>query len=345
MKLLRLALLPFSIVYGSVLWIRNKLYDWGILPSKKVDIKTIIVGNLALGGTGKTPFIEYLIHLFPQRHIGVLSRGYGRKTTGTVFAEPHSTAEEIGDEPLQLVRKFPEITLCVESNRLKGIDAIKAQNPEIEFIILDDALQHRRLQGGFNVLLTTYQKPFFRDYYIPTGSLRDHKVRANHADVIVVTKSPANISNSERHRIESKIQYLKKPVFFSGIEYGKYESLSASKKLDSYTRYAAVSGIANPSLFIEKVSSEFILEKHFEFPDHHAFTERNIQEFRDFIGNFAGENVAFLTTEKDAMRLIKYEKELRSSGLHFFYLPLKVALGEKQSGLERLLRNYIHGTR
>lgn len=345
MKLLRLALLPFSVLYGSVLWLRNKLYDWKILPSRKAQIKTIVVGNLALGGTGKTPFIEYLIELFPQRHIAVLSRGYGRKTAGTVFAEPQSTAEDIGDEPLQIIRKFPEITLCVESDRLKGIDAIKAQNPDVEFIILDDAFQHRRLQGGFNILLTTFQKPFYRDYYIPSGTLRDHKVRARHADIVVVTKAPVETKEPKAQRIKSKLQYLKKPIFFSHLNYGKYMSLSAADSPENYDAYAAVTGIANPELFIGRLSREFSLEKHFKFPDHHSFNRQNLQEFREFIGNFAGGKLAFLTTEKDAMRLLKFEKELRDLDLHFFYLPVQVVFEEGKSEMERLLRNYIHGTR
>jgi len=345
MKLLRLVLLPISVLYGSVLWLRNKLYDWKILPSQKVEIKTIVVGNLALGGTGKTPLIEYLIKLFPQRHIAVLTRGYGRKTKGTIFAEPHSTAEDIGDEPLQIIRKFPEITLCVESDRLKGIEAIKAQNPDVEFVILDDAFQHRRLQGGFNILLTTFQKPFFKDYYIPSGTLRDHKVRARHTNVVIVTKSPEEMNESETKRIQSKLQYLKKPVFFSHLNYGEYKSLSAAHKVETYDAYATVTGIANSELFIERISRDFRLKKHFKFPDHHAFSHENLQEFREFIGNFAGGKLAFLTTEKDAMRILKFEKELRDSDLHFFYLPVQVVFNKGKSDIERLLRNYIHGTR
>jgi len=345
MKLLRLALLPFSVVYGCILWLRNKLYNWSVLPSHKVDVKTIVVGNLALGGTGKTPFIEYLINLFPQRHIAVLSRGYGRKTQGTVFAEVDSTAEEIGDEPLQIIKKFPEITLCVESDRLKGIRAIKAQNPDVEFIILDDALQHRTLNGGMKILLTTFQKPFFRDYYIPSGTLRDHKIRARDADVILVTKTPDSADEKSKNAIESRLNYLKKPVFFSQLDYGTYQSLSAQKSISEYSHYAAVTGIANPELFIENISRSHSLEKHFRYADHHAFTPSDLEEFRDFIGNFAAGSVAFITTEKDAMRLLNFEQDLKKSGLHFFYLPIQVTFKEKKADIETLLRNYINGTR
>jgi len=345
MKLLRLALLPFSVVYGCILWLRNKLYDWGILKSHKVEIKTIVVGNLALGGTGKTPFIEYLITLFPQRHIAVLSRGYGRKTRGTVFGEVDSTAEDIGDEPLQIIKKFPEITLCVESNRLKGIRAIKAQNPDVEFIILDDALQHRKLIGGMKILLTTYQKPFFSDHYIPSGTLRDHKIRARDADLIIVTKTPDSAYEKSKNAIGSKLNYLKKPVFFSQLDYGNYQSVSAQKSISEYSHYAAVTGIANPELFLEKVSQDHSLEKQFRYPDHHAFKHSDLKDFQDFIGNFAAGTVAFLTTEKDAMRLLNFEHDLKKSGLHFFYLPVQVKFKEKKADIEILLRNYINGTR
>jgi len=344
MKLLRLVLLPISVLYGSVLWLRNKLYDWGLMISRKAEIKTIVVGNLALGGTGKTPFIEYLINLFPQRHIAVLSRGYGRKTIGTVFAEPHSTAEDIGDEPLQIIKKFPEIILCVESNRLRGIEAITAQNPNVEFIILDDAFQHRKLQGGLNILLTTFQKPFYKDYYIPSGTLRDHKVRARHADVVIVTKTPEQSIESDAQPIKSELQYLRKPIFFSSLNYGEYQPMSGNlMKLENYDGYAAVTGIANPELFIERISEDYSLEKHFKFPDHHSFNRQNFQDFRDFIGNFAGGKLAFITTEKDAMRLLKFEDELRD--FDFFYLPVQVKFQKGKSDIERLLRNYIHGTR
>jgi len=345
MKVLRLAFLPVSVVYGVILWLRNKLYDWGFFSSQEVDIKTIVVGNLALGGTGKTPFIEYLIDLFPQRHIAVLSRGYGRKTTGTVFAEMDSKAEEIGDEPLQIIKNHPEITLCVESNRLKGIQAIKAQNPDVQFIILDDAFQHRRLKGGMNILLTTYQKPFFRDYYLPSGTLRDHKTRARDADLIIVTKTPDSADEAKKNKISSRLNYLKKPVFHSYLSYGTFQPLTAEKSMNEYSHYAAVTGIANPELFIKKISAEHSLEKHFRYPDHYSFNQSSLKEFQDFIGNFAAGSVAFLTTEKDAMRLLKFKRDLKKLGLHFFYLPIEVEFIEKKADIEILLRNYINGTR
>lgn len=345
MKLLRLALLPFSVIYGFILWLRNKLYDWDILSSQEVDIKTIVVGNLALGGTGKTPFIEYLINLFPQRHIAVLSRGYGRKTKGTLFAEPNLTADEIGDEPLQIIKKHPEITLCVERDRLKGIEAIKAQNPDVEFIILDDAFQHRRLKGGMNILLTTFQKPFFRDYYIPSGTLRDHKVRARDANLIVLSKTPLSAEPAQVKAIQSNLKYLKKPVYFSHLKYGEYQTLNSTKALGQYEYFAAVTGIANPELFIDRIKKDFSLEKHFKFPDHYTFNRSTLDVFQDFIGNFGPGKVALITTEKDAMRLMKFEREMASLGLHFFYLPVEVEFKEKKSEIELLLRNYINGTR
>ncbi|HKL04098.1 MAG TPA: tetraacyldisaccharide 4'-kinase, partial [Cryomorphaceae bacterium] len=219
MKKIRLIFLPFSWIYALIVWLRNKLYDWGVFQSSRVSVKTIVIGNLALGGTGKTPHIEYVLKLLNDQNIAVLSRGYGRKTKGTVFANSDATAETVGDEPLQIALKFPHIPVVVDEDRLRGIESIRQKFPQTQAIVLDDALQHRKLKGGLNILLTTFSNPFFRDRYLPAGNLRDHKIRARQSDAILVTKCPINISESTIQSFNKRLLPYAKPVNYNRVKY------------------------------------------------------------------------------------------------------------------------------
>ena len=298
MQLLRKILWPVSLLYGTGVYLRNWAYDIGIFSSESFATPTICVGNLSLGGTGKTPMIEWLIrHLKQDKKVAVLSRGYRRKTTGFQLANTGSTAMDIGDEPMQIYRKFPSINMAVDGDRRRGIRKLEDQvNPDL--ILLDDAFQHRRVQPTFSILLTTYELLFTNDWFLPVGSLRDSRNQAKRADVIIVTKSPPDLNDDRMRHIKEKLQTSStQDVLFCKLEYsdkvyGTFgeKSLSDLSSLDT----RLVTGIANPGPLKEFISKQGLEVSHKQFADHHNFSKRDLSllENEDFV----------LTTEKDFVR-------------------------------------------
>ena len=296
---LRYTLFPFSLLYAAGVAIRNFCYDVGYFASLSYDTPTLCIGNLSVGGTGKTPMIEYLIRLLAERKIAVLSRGYKRKSKGFVLADAHCTVTDLGDEPFQLYRKFPQITVAVDADRRRGITQLeKRVQPEV--ILLDDAFQHRRVTPTYALLLTTYDRLFVDDWYLPTGTLRDAKREAKRANMIVVTKCPGVLSEVERQAIIQRLN--PKPyqiVLFSYLSYGAIRrgdtgeniTLSALQK----TKVALVTGIATPEPLVRYLTNKDIEFQHFEYPDHHPFTAQDLKRFQHFAW--------VLTTEKDYVRL------------------------------------------
>ncbi len=298
LQFLRKIAFPFSLIYALVVFIRNRMFDMGLFKSKSFETPTICIGNLSVGGTGKTPMIEYLIRLLENRLIAVLSRGYKRKSKGFQLANPDSSVEDLGDEPFQLYRKFPDIAVAVDTDRQNGIQKLEANiNPEV--ILLDDAFQHRRVQPNFSILLTAYHNLFVNDWYLPTGDLRDSKSEAKRADVIIVTKCPSGILQEEKDKIVSSIK--PKPhqeVLFSTLTYAE----SVSNSIDQIalntlkgTHFALVTGIASAEPLVSHLKNQGLKFDHFEFGDHHFFSDEEIQKFANF--QFV------LTTEKDYVRL------------------------------------------
>lgn len=343
MNKIRLLLLPFSLIYGWILWLRNKAFEWGLLKSESPKIKTITVGNLSLGGTGKTPHLSYLLHLLSQKKIAVLSRGYGRETTGTLEVTWNSDVRDVGDEPLQIASNFPNRTVYVDENRMRGIDQIKANHPEIEAVLLDDAMQHRKLISGFNILLTTWDEPFFKDYYLPAGNLRDHKIRAHDADIIVLTKCPQNLSESEMNAVALKLNKYSPNIFFDRIDYQDCIPLNQieNSALNPNQKILLVSGIAKPQFLVEKVKEQYDLVEHFEYRDHYGFKAQDIQRIRNFIGRFAPGEIAVITTEKDAMRLRPLTKDIPHDELPIFYWQIGIAFEKDKNEFDKLITNYV----
>ncbi|HEX8547877.1 MAG TPA: tetraacyldisaccharide 4'-kinase, partial [Cytophagaceae bacterium] len=253
MKILLFYLLyPFSFLYKTVTSIRNHLYDIGHFRSFSFQIKTISVGNLTVGGTGKTPHIEYIINLLKaDRNICTLSRGYGRKTTGIVFGDNNSTATSIGDEPMQYLLKYsPQTSVVVGEERALAIPTIIHELPKTDLILLDDAFQHRPVKPGLNILLCDFNKPFYSDHLMPTGRLRESRSGAKRADVVLVSKCPDSLSDNEMRVIKSKIlPYIQKDVdiFFTGVTYKEPVPIFRQHKISNHA--IAISGIANPALF------------------------------------------------------------------------------------------------
>ncbi|WP_420321835.1 tetraacyldisaccharide 4'-kinase [Flagellimonas sp.] len=298
LQLLRKIAFPFSLIYALVVFTRNRLYDIGLFKSKTYETPTICIGNLSVGGTGKTPMIEYLVRMLKGQNIAVLSRGYKRKSKGFMLAGPESTVEDVGDEPYQLYRKFPRITVAVDTDRQNGIEKLES-NVKPDVILLDDAFQHRRVNPKFSILLTAYDNLFVDDWYLPTGDLRDHKREVKRANLIVVTKCPAGLSDEEKAGISSKID--PKPhqkVLFSTLVYAeKFKNNAEEIELKAlhHKHIALVTGIASPKPLVAHLKKLGLQFEHFEYPDHHFFSDNEIHHFANF------ETV--LTTEKDFVRL------------------------------------------
>lgn len=324
LKSFRLLLLPFSILYGAIVYLRNWMYDKSILKSTRFGIPVICVGNLSVGGTGKSPMVEYLVmHLKDKWKVATVSRGYKRKTKGYALASASSTAIDIGDEPMQFYRKFPDVPIAVGEERLVAIPQLLHDHPDTQVIILDDAFQHRAIQAGFNILLTEYANLFTRDFFLPTGDLRDQWSSFKRADVIVVTKCPRHLDEEERTSIIREIRPLpEQQVFFTTIVYGSPYHITRRNFtfIDENTEVLLITGIANPRPLKDFLESRVHMYTMMHYGDHHIFT---IDDWKDIVKKFEkieGKKM-LLTTEKDAMRLLKFEAEI--GDLPLYVIPIE----------------------
>lgn len=333
MRLFDPVLYPFSLLYDGLTRLRNRMFDLGMKKSIEFEIPTVVVGNLSLGGTGKTPMVEFLIRqLKNQYQIATLSRGYGRKTKGFFLAKEGLTARDIGDEPFQLFQKFgSEVAVAVGEERILAIPQILTERPETELILLDDAYQHRYVKGDVNILLTTYQKPFFKDKVLPLGTLREHRKGAGRADVIIVTKCPKDLDEAVKSGFEQALHHYTRgicPVIFAGLQYGEAYSLF---NLDPPTGSQAIllSGIANNQVLKEEVKSKYTLLDTLEFPDHHKYREKDWQRLVAVYEKHRDRQPVVITTEKDAVKL-KDEKFLNYWGeIPIFALPVEMSFNQK----------------
>lgn len=332
---------PFGIIYGIVVKIRNIFYDKGWFKSETPPVHSICVGNLSVGGTGKTPMIEYLIELFLKegRSIAVLSRGYKRKTKGFLELGSNLSAIDTGDEPFQISKKFEEVKVFVDENRVEGVKLILELYPQTDLILLDDAFQHRSINAGLNILLTEFDQLYIDDYYLPAGYLRDHKSRADQAQVVLVTKCPLDLNDETKRSITFKLNLRSnQQVYFTDLEYNSLRSLfdsNISDQFDSFN-YLAITGIANPKPFIEYLVRTFDVLDHIAYPDHYSFKNSDISEWLKILSN--QENPAIITTEKDAVRLLTYKKELK--GIMVFYVPIKIKFQEREQDFKLLVEGF-----
>lgn len=332
LRILRKLLWPLGLLYGMITSVRNFLYDRGILKSYSFEVPIIAVGNLSVGGTGKSPMVEYLIRMLQSDYkIATLSRGYRRKSTGFVLADASSTADILGDEPFQFHRKFPNVSVAVDADRKRGIEnLLKTVNPDI--IILDDAFQHRRVKAGFYILLTSYDNIYPDDMMLPAGNLREPAWGADRADLIVVTKCPSNLSESEKQKIIGKLGPKKnQSVFFSSIAYDeKLTNGESSILVDEIRkkRKTLVAGIAKPLPFFDFLRTEG--DTVLEFPDHHDFTDGDIAKI-----SAAANDFPVVTTEKDFVRLTGHLPRHQ-----LYYLPIRTDI-ENGSGFDKIVQNYV----
>lgn len=325
----KILLLPFSLLYGLGVSGRDFFYRTGLLKSVKFNIPLISVGNLSVGGAGKTPHIEYLVRLLHDYlNVATLSRGYGRKTQGYLTVQPDATAEQVGDEPLQFKRKFPDLTVTVAESRAFAIPRLLSEAPDTQVILLDDAFQHRSVTPGLNILLTEYSHPFTKDWLLPSGRLREWRSSYKRADLIAVTKCPKVLSEAERTRMTQEIKpFPHQRVFFSYYDYGQPYFIFNQKLVANLAedwQVVVICAIARTDYLVEYVREKVDNVTLLEFEDHHYFNEDDMQELKRSFDQLPGQKKIILTTEKDAMRLELHYKFLKDNQLPVFALPVQV---------------------
>jgi tetraacyldisaccharide 4'-kinase len=347
---------PFSALYGCILAIRNWLYDNNLFKSVQPKTFTLCVGNLTVGGTGKTPMIEFLIkwqransgltaapygNAHTQYALATVSRGYGRQTRGFRLATPSDTAATIGDEPLQLYRKFSDfVRVCVGERRVIAVQQLEERFPETQRILLDDAFQHRAVRAHLNVLLMDFNRPFYNDYPFPAGRLRERRQGARRADAIIVTKSPLTLSVAEQQHITEEInRYARSntPVFFAGLRYAQPvafgDGISGQPE-----RVRLVTGLASAGPLEQYVREQFTLVEHRPFADHYAYTRADILKLINELQ--PGESI--LTTEKDWVKMAALLTPAEQNTLPFFYLPIAVQfLPGSASAFDQFLQRHV----
>ncbi len=337
---LRKILYPFSVVYGAVTDVRNSLYNQGILKSHRFDIPIIVVGNLSVGGTGKSPQIEYLIRLLKDDYkVAVLSRGYKRASKGFIVADSKASAERIGDEPMQFYKKFGgEVIVAVDADRVNGIQNLRDQY-KVDVILLDDAYQHRRVDAGFNILLTPYDSLYTEDRMLPTGDLREKATGAVRAQVIVITKCPDSLSEKEQFELAKKLNAeVDQTVFFSKIAYDNRvisaQDEIAVSDLSSY-EFLLVTGIANTQSLTQYLNDLDLRFKHISFRDHHHFSQQDHARIHAEFEALKSDKKLILTTEKDYVRAFSGQASV-------YYLPIKTAFIAHGSDFDRLVKKVLN---
>lgn len=351
-----LVLYPISKLYGLGMAVRSKMFEYGVLKQQEFDIPVVVVGNIAMGGTGKTPHVEYIVEsLMGKYNIGVLSRGYKRATSGFVLATPQSRPEDIGDESYQIYRKFgPDITVAVCENRVNGIKRMLEINPAINMIILDDAFQHRYVRSSVSIVLTEYNRPIFNDKILPYGRLREPKSALNRAEIVVVTKCPPGMNPMEYRIFTEKLNLFPyQKLYFSRFNYGhlvpifpsEVETTPSISSLGPDTSLLVVTGVANPKPFSRYLRRHKAKIKLRRFPDHHNFTSSDMESIERQFEQLPGKQKYIITTEKDAVRLLNnpyFPHNLKKS---IFYIPIKVEFihqgGEPDFtvGIEKTIRD------
>ncbi len=345
LKSLRIFLFPFSLIYGLIVIIRNYLYDKNIIKSVSFNLPVIAVGNLIVGGTGKSPMVEYLIRLLKGKYnVATISRGYKRKTKGYALAHFETTALEIGDEPMQFHAKFPDVAVAVGEARIEAIPQLLQDRPDTQVILLDDAFQHRTITPGFNILLTECNNLFTRDFFLPTGDLRDQRSSYKRANVIVVTKCDAYMTLDEKATVINEIKPLPhQQLFFTAILYNEpYHILTKEKRnITVFDEVLLVTGIANTQPLKSYIVNQAKTYEELAYSNHHIFTIDDLKDIRKRFNEMAADNKMIVTTEKDAVRLIKFQTELLDIPVYVLPVQHRFLFGDAMN-FEGLVTNFIN---
>jgi tetraacyldisaccharide 4'-kinase len=343
MTFLRLLLWPFSLLYGGIMLVRNMLYDTGWFQSKRFGMPVIAVGNLTVGGTGKTPHVEYLLRLLRPQKTAVLSRGYKRSTKGFVLADASATAATLGDEPFQYHLDFPEVTVAVSESRVAGMEKLLSGQPDLEVTVLDDAMQHRPIKPSLLIMLTDYNRPFYKDLVLPAGLLREPRKGAARADVIVVSKCPGNMSASEKDAVLRQIHRYSRPgvpMFFTSFRYGDPVALGASKQLSK--RIVLLTGIANAKPLVNHLQAhQFEILQHLEYADHYHYTAQDLYKLQEMLAGEQAGSVSVVTTRKDAVKLMDASLQSFTQQLPIFYIPIEVDFLSDRAEFDALIRQHV----
>ncbi len=346
MKSFRLLLFPFSLVYGLGVMARNLAFDLGIMKSTEFDLPIISVGNLSVGGSGKSPMTEYLVRLLKDKYkLSTLSRGYGRRSKGFRFVDRTSLSTEAGDEPLQFKRKFNDITVAVCENRVEGIKKLQADH---QLVILDDAYQHRSLRPGLSILLFDYNGISDFKMLLPAGDLREPVWEKDRADILVITKTPPGLDQADRQEILSLIKPRnQQEIFYSYLEYGDLRAINNEAgdrtllSLKVSTKIILITGIANPEPLLSEIGGYTQLITHHRYSDHHNFTKKNISKLVQTFNALDTDDKLIITTEKDAQRLGSAEAKELLKGLPVYYLPVEAEIHEPEKArFNKLIEKY-----
>lgn len=346
-RLAQFLLAPFSLLYGAGIWLREWMYRQGLLKSIAFSLPIISVGNLSVGGSGKTPHIEYLIRLLRDYlEVATLSRGYRRKTHGFLEVAPRMNAEQVGDEPLQFKRKFPDIMVTVAENRVDAVPQIVGARPDIELILLDDAFQHRAIQPGMQILLTEYERPFTRDWLLPSGRLREWRKGYRRADIIIVSKCPPDLSAEQAGALRREIAPLpQQQVYFSYYEYqAPYYLFDGRYRLNWHPELEVllISAIAGTDYLKQYLQDKIAGIHSLEYADHHFFTKYDMANLDRGFRELESKQKIILTTEKDATRLLLHQDFLKAQRLPIFVLPIEVRfLFDEGAAFDARIREFL----
>lgn len=351
-KVQHILLFPFALIYGLVIRIRNYLFDTGIIKATFFNMPVITIGNITVGGTGKTPHVEYLIRMLKKEYnIAVLSRGYKRKTRSFNIVETGSDVNTSGDEPLQIKQKHSDITVAVDRNRVNGVNEILSHEPGTDIIILDDAYQHRYIEPGLSILLIDYNRLITSDYLLPAGRLREHRSSVKRADIVLITKSPTGLSAIDMRLIYKKIPL--RPVqhlYFTGMSYeepayifnGEKQAPVMNRISEELNNVLLITGIAEPGPLIRYLSEYELNITHLRYPDHHLYTSRDYKNITDSYLSLPEGRRCIITTEKDAIRLRDGISEQDSPDERLFYLRINVEfLNNDADEFNKLILNYV----
>lgn len=345
-------LYPVSLIYGLITGFRNLLYDYGIIPSREFRFPVICVGNITVGGTGKTPHTEYLVELLRKSFkVATLSRGYKRKTKDFRIASSSALVREIGDEPIQIFRNFPDVIVTVDRNRVNGVKRIMKEYPEAEVIILDDGFQHRKLKPGFSILLSDFERPFIRDHMMPYGNLRENKANMRRADIILITKSPEDLSAIQRRLIVKEInKSAKQNLYFTSVCYKAPLAVFENHNVNSRSDISEgpgcgivlITGIANPKPLKEHLQKSYQEITHLTYSDHHSFNENDLLNISSAFINLKSPVRYLFTTEKDAVRLREFTNIAEPVRSAFYYIPIGIQfLNEDKEEFDNLVIDYV----
>lgn len=344
-SLLKYVSLPLALLYGLIIALRNKLYDSGFFTSIEFSVPVICVGNITVGGTGKSPHIEYLVELLsPTYSVATLSRGYKRYTRGFRIADENSNARDIGDEPFQFKHKFPALTVCVAEERMTAIPQLLQQRQHVQAILLDDAFQHRTVRAGMNILLTDYERLYTRDHIMPFGLLRESPKAAERAQIIIVTKCPAHLSLEQKQQLQNEIAPLpSQQLYFTCIRYTTlYPLTHQSKAIPKQCEILLVCGIANPKPLETHLQSTGNRVHALLYKDHHYFTQDDIEEIKEAFMHMPGESKIIVCTEKDAARLYLHKERIEALALPIWIQPIGIDfLFDEGDAFNQQIRDFV----